>query len=150
MWYFQVPKSRCSGPCMPGSRKMVGSSVHKCCYDCVECPEGEVSSKDGRVYIFNTLITKHEWFFLNLLTNLYLEIILHTYTPNKRNNSNCINTVDVQNIRKVFKARHILHTLICYFLTPNLVNLIISLTVLQTKTLRNWWKRKKKREKQSI
>ncbi|XP_072263028.1 vomeronasal type-2 receptor 26-like [Pyxicephalus adspersus] len=40
----QVPESRCSGPCFPGSRKMFGSSFHKCCYDCVICPEGEISN----------------------------------------------------------------------------------------------------------
>ncbi|XP_040214428.1 vomeronasal type-2 receptor 26-like [Rana temporaria] len=38
------PVSRCSDPCIPGSRKKFGSSIHKCCYDCVSCPEGEISN----------------------------------------------------------------------------------------------------------
>ncbi|XP_040214395.1 vomeronasal type-2 receptor 26-like [Rana temporaria] len=45
-WKFSngVPESRCSGPCLPGSRKKFGSSIHKCCYECVTCPEGEISN----------------------------------------------------------------------------------------------------------
>ncbi|XP_077334755.1 vomeronasal type-2 receptor 26-like [Lithobates pipiens] len=39
-----VPESRCSTPCLPGSRKKFGSSIHKCCYECVTCPEGEISN----------------------------------------------------------------------------------------------------------
>ncbi|XP_040214901.1 vomeronasal type-2 receptor 26-like [Rana temporaria] len=39
-----VPVSRCSDPCLPGSRKKFGSSMHKCCYECVSCPEGEISN----------------------------------------------------------------------------------------------------------
>ncbi|XP_040191893.1 vomeronasal type-2 receptor 26-like [Rana temporaria] len=40
----QIPVSRCSDPCLPGSRKKFGSSIHKCCYECVPCPEGEISN----------------------------------------------------------------------------------------------------------
>ncbi|XP_073480796.1 vomeronasal type-2 receptor 26-like [Aquarana catesbeiana] len=40
----KVPVSRCSDPCLPGSRKKFGSSIHKCCYECVSCPEGEISN----------------------------------------------------------------------------------------------------------
>ncbi|XP_077346692.1 vomeronasal type-2 receptor 26-like [Lithobates pipiens] len=40
----KVPVSRCSVPCLPGSRKKFGSSIHKCCYECVPCPEGEISN----------------------------------------------------------------------------------------------------------
>ncbi|XP_077334587.1 uncharacterized protein LOC143975928 [Lithobates pipiens] len=45
-WKFSngVPVSRCSAPCLPGSRKKFGSSIHKCCYECVACPEGEISN----------------------------------------------------------------------------------------------------------
>ncbi|XP_040190028.1 vomeronasal type-2 receptor 26-like, partial [Rana temporaria] len=41
---FQVPVSRCSDPCIPGTSKAFGSSVHTCCYECVSCPEGESSN----------------------------------------------------------------------------------------------------------
>ncbi|XP_018429903.1 PREDICTED: vomeronasal type-2 receptor 26-like, partial [Nanorana parkeri] len=40
----KVPVSRCSDPCVPGTRKKFGSSVHECCYECVPCPEGEISN----------------------------------------------------------------------------------------------------------
>ncbi|XP_069832135.1 vomeronasal type-2 receptor 26-like [Dendropsophus ebraccatus] len=41
-----VPESRCSEPCLPGSRKMARpTSIHTCCYDCVPCSEGEMSNK---------------------------------------------------------------------------------------------------------
>ncbi|XP_077349895.1 vomeronasal type-2 receptor 26-like [Lithobates pipiens] len=40
----KAPVSRCSDPCLPGSRKKFGSSIHKCCYECVPCPEGEISN----------------------------------------------------------------------------------------------------------
>ncbi|XP_073468476.1 vomeronasal type-2 receptor 26-like [Aquarana catesbeiana] len=39
-----VTVSRCSDPCIPGTRKKFGSSIHKCCYECVSCPEGEISN----------------------------------------------------------------------------------------------------------
>ncbi|XP_073471877.1 vomeronasal type-2 receptor 26-like [Aquarana catesbeiana] len=40
----KAPVSRCSDPCLPGSRKMFGSSIYKCCYECIPCPEGEISN----------------------------------------------------------------------------------------------------------
>ncbi|XP_073468340.1 vomeronasal type-2 receptor 26-like [Aquarana catesbeiana] len=40
----KVTVSRCSDPCLPGSRKKFGSSIHKCCYECISCPEGEISN----------------------------------------------------------------------------------------------------------
>ncbi|XP_077334217.1 vomeronasal type-2 receptor 26-like [Lithobates pipiens] len=45
-WKFtnKVLISRCSGPCLPGYRKKFGCSIHKCCYECVTCPEGEISN----------------------------------------------------------------------------------------------------------
>ncbi|XP_053320655.1 vomeronasal type-2 receptor 26-like [Spea bombifrons] len=38
------PKSQCSENCLPGYRKVMGSSIHSCCYDCVRCSEGEISN----------------------------------------------------------------------------------------------------------
>ncbi|XP_075115876.1 vomeronasal type-2 receptor 26-like [Leptodactylus fuscus] len=40
----QIPVSRCSEPCLPGSRKKTRETVHSCCYDCVPCSEGEISN----------------------------------------------------------------------------------------------------------
>ncbi|KAM8976917.1 vomeronasal type-2 receptor 26-like [Pelodytes ibericus] len=39
-----VPISRCSEPCLPGQRKMPTSAIHSCCYNCVQCSEGEISN----------------------------------------------------------------------------------------------------------
>ncbi|XP_075043524.1 vomeronasal type-2 receptor 26-like [Mixophyes fleayi] len=46
VYYFkqQIPVSRCSEKCLPGSRKLPRSGIHACCYDCVPCSEGEISN----------------------------------------------------------------------------------------------------------
>ncbi|XP_069473872.1 vomeronasal type-2 receptor 26-like [Ambystoma mexicanum] len=41
--FTQVPRSKCSESCAPGSRKMPRQGEPKCCYDCVACAEGEVA-----------------------------------------------------------------------------------------------------------
>ncbi|KAM3937006.1 vomeronasal type-2 receptor 26-like [Leptodactylus fuscus] len=40
----EIPISRCSEPCLPGSRKKARETIHTCCYDCVPCSEGEISN----------------------------------------------------------------------------------------------------------
>ncbi|KAM3936988.1 vomeronasal type-2 receptor 26-like [Leptodactylus fuscus] len=40
----EVPVSRCSEPCLPGSRKKARETIHTCCYDCVPCSKGEISN----------------------------------------------------------------------------------------------------------
>ncbi|XP_077341359.1 vomeronasal type-2 receptor 26-like [Lithobates pipiens] len=40
----KIPKSQCSKNCLPGTRKVPGPGIHSCCYDCVQCSEGEVSN----------------------------------------------------------------------------------------------------------
>nr|XP_033771582.1 vomeronasal type-2 receptor 26-like [Geotrypetes seraphini] len=37
------PQSRCSLSCLPGFRKLTREGEPICCYDCIPCPEGEVS-----------------------------------------------------------------------------------------------------------
>nr|XP_033771100.1 vomeronasal type-2 receptor 26-like [Geotrypetes seraphini] len=37
------PQSRCNPSCLPGSRKSTREGEPICCYDCIPCPEGEVS-----------------------------------------------------------------------------------------------------------
>ncbi|XP_030050797.1 vomeronasal type-2 receptor 26-like [Microcaecilia unicolor] len=39
------PEFRCSPSCPPGSRKLTREGKPVCCYDCILCPEGEVSSQ---------------------------------------------------------------------------------------------------------
>ncbi|XP_030050757.1 extracellular calcium-sensing receptor-like [Microcaecilia unicolor] len=42
----QIPlQSRCSPSCLPGFRKLTREGEPVCCYDCIPCPEGEVSSQ---------------------------------------------------------------------------------------------------------
>ncbi|KAM3936621.1 vomeronasal type-2 receptor 26-like [Leptodactylus fuscus] len=40
----EIPVSRCSEPCLPGSRKKTRETIHTCCYDCAPCSEGEISN----------------------------------------------------------------------------------------------------------
>ncbi|XP_073350253.1 extracellular calcium-sensing receptor-like [Pagrus major] len=40
----QVPVSVCSDSCPPGTRKVLQKGKPICCYDCLLCPEGEISN----------------------------------------------------------------------------------------------------------
>ncbi|XP_017280190.3 extracellular calcium-sensing receptor-like [Kryptolebias marmoratus] len=40
----QVPVSVCSKSCSPGTRKVLQKGKPICCYDCIPCPEGEISN----------------------------------------------------------------------------------------------------------
>ncbi|XP_027136150.1 extracellular calcium-sensing receptor-like [Larimichthys crocea] len=40
----QVPVSVCSEKCPPGTRKVLQKGKPVCCYDCLRCPEGEISN----------------------------------------------------------------------------------------------------------
>ncbi|KAM3936618.1 vomeronasal type-2 receptor 26-like [Leptodactylus fuscus] len=40
----EIPVSRFSEPCLPGSRKKTRETIHTCCYDCAPCSEGEISN----------------------------------------------------------------------------------------------------------
>ncbi|XP_043975262.1 extracellular calcium-sensing receptor-like [Gambusia affinis] len=42
--YKQVPVSVCSESCPPGTRKVLQKGKPICCYDCIPCPEGEISN----------------------------------------------------------------------------------------------------------
>ncbi|XP_063785749.1 extracellular calcium-sensing receptor-like [Pseudophryne corroboree] len=45
MGHLQVPRSACSESCSPGYRKAAKSGHPVCCYDCVQCLQGEISNK---------------------------------------------------------------------------------------------------------
>ncbi|XP_030599495.1 extracellular calcium-sensing receptor-like [Archocentrus centrarchus] len=40
----KVPVSVCTGSCPPGTRKVLQKGKPICCYDCIPCPEGEISN----------------------------------------------------------------------------------------------------------
>ncbi|XP_017297098.2 extracellular calcium-sensing receptor-like [Kryptolebias marmoratus] len=40
----QVPVSVCTKSCPPGTRKVLQKGKPICCYDCIPCPEGEISN----------------------------------------------------------------------------------------------------------
>ena len=43
----QVPSSVCSVACTAGFRKIHQEETADCCFDCVQCPENEVSNETG-------------------------------------------------------------------------------------------------------
>ncbi|KAK2894876.1 hypothetical protein Q8A67_012105 [Cirrhinus molitorella] len=50
IWYDgseKVPVSVCSESCSPGTRKAVKKGRPVCCYDCINCADGEISNETG-------------------------------------------------------------------------------------------------------
>ncbi|XP_072263032.1 vomeronasal type-2 receptor 26-like [Pyxicephalus adspersus] len=47
-----IPISRCNVRCSPGYRKAPRGKIHVCCYDCVQCSEGEVSNSTDSEHCF--------------------------------------------------------------------------------------------------
>ncbi|KTF91107.1 hypothetical protein cypCar_00043207 [Cyprinus carpio] len=61
IWYDgseKVPVSVCSASCPPGTRKAVKKGRPICCYDCINCADGEVSNETGTMsgYSFKQII----------------------------------------------------------------------------------------------
>ncbi|KAM8976938.1 vomeronasal type-2 receptor 26-like [Pelodytes ibericus] len=54
-----VPRSQCSDNCVPGQRKVPVSGIHSCCYDCVQCSEGEISNVSDSEKCIKC--TEYEW-----------------------------------------------------------------------------------------
>uniref|UniRef100_A0A8C5PJV9 G-protein coupled receptors family 3 profile domain-containing protein n=1 Tax=Leptobrachium leishanense TaxID=445787 RepID=A0A8C5PJV9_9ANUR len=45
LWRTKNNESRCSDNCSPGYRKVTRAGAQTCCYDCAQCPEGEISNR---------------------------------------------------------------------------------------------------------
>ncbi|XP_052618829.1 vomeronasal type-2 receptor 116-like isoform X3 [Peromyscus californicus insignis] len=45
----QMPPSVCSADCSPGFRKFLQEGIAACCFDCIPCPENEVSNETSVV-----------------------------------------------------------------------------------------------------
>ncbi|XP_063289492.1 vomeronasal type-2 receptor 26-like [Pelobates fuscus] len=43
--FSEIPRSVCSESCEPGYRKSVREGQQFCCYDCMQCPEGQFSNQ---------------------------------------------------------------------------------------------------------
>ncbi|KAF7234898.1 hypothetical protein EYD10_18220 [Varanus komodoensis] len=53
-WFNQAqPLSVCSESCNPGFRKKVKEGEPFCCYDCIPCPEGKISSKNDLPFCYS-------------------------------------------------------------------------------------------------
>ncbi|XP_073471285.1 vomeronasal type-2 receptor 26-like [Aquarana catesbeiana] len=44
----EVPVSMCSEDCPLGFRRMMKRGIHRCCFECVQCPEGEISNETDK------------------------------------------------------------------------------------------------------
>ncbi|KAK2847372.1 hypothetical protein Q5P01_010371 [Channa striata] len=55
----QVPVSVCSDSCPPGTHKVLQKGKPTCCYDCILCPEGEISNETDSANCF--LCPKEFW-----------------------------------------------------------------------------------------
>ncbi|XP_077137629.1 vomeronasal type-2 receptor 26-like [Ranitomeya variabilis] len=42
---WKIPQSVCSDICQPGNRKSIREGQPVCCYDCLNCPEGQISNQ---------------------------------------------------------------------------------------------------------
>ncbi|XP_069468335.1 vomeronasal type-2 receptor 26-like [Ambystoma mexicanum] len=51
--YPRVPSSSCSESCPPGFRQSLRKGEPHCCFDCIACPVGEISSKTDSVDCWN-------------------------------------------------------------------------------------------------
>ncbi|XP_069610586.1 vomeronasal type-2 receptor 26-like [Ranitomeya imitator] len=43
--FSKMPQSVCSDICQPGNRKSIREGQPVCCYDCLNCPEGQISNQ---------------------------------------------------------------------------------------------------------
>ncbi|XP_075703538.1 vomeronasal type-2 receptor 26-like [Rhinoderma darwinii] len=44
-----IPVSTCSEQCPPGYKRILKPGIHKCCFDCMKCSEGQISNETDSV-----------------------------------------------------------------------------------------------------
>ncbi|XP_063295427.1 vomeronasal type-2 receptor 26-like [Pelobates fuscus] len=76
--FNQTPLSECSETCLPGYRKSPRNRQPPCCYDCIPCPEGEISNQTNMEKCFKCPKekwpnTKKDTCFFKLITYLSYE-----------------------------------------------------------------------------
>lgn len=79
LWYniLQVPVSVCSESCPMGTRKAVKKGKPLCCYDCIQCAEGEISNKTGIVQNDKNGINKQQFtIYIFVFSFIYLFVFV--------------------------------------------------------------------------
>ncbi|XP_073442886.1 vomeronasal type-2 receptor 26-like [Dendrobates tinctorius] len=46
--YTQIPVSKCTEDCPPGYRRILMNGSHKCCFECLQCSDGEISNETDK------------------------------------------------------------------------------------------------------
>ncbi|KAG8553222.1 hypothetical protein GDO81_003323 [Engystomops pustulosus] len=57
--FTKIPRSVCSESCLPGNRTSVRKGQPVCCYDCLPCPEGQISNQSDMAVC--TKCPEDEW-----------------------------------------------------------------------------------------
>ncbi|CAJ0941818.1 unnamed protein product [Ranitomeya imitator] len=47
-FYKEVPVSKCTEDCPPGYRRILMNGSHKCCFQCLQCSDGEISNETDK------------------------------------------------------------------------------------------------------
>ncbi|XP_073442895.1 vomeronasal type-2 receptor 26-like [Dendrobates tinctorius] len=45
---LKIPVSKCTEDCPPGYRRILMSGSHKCCFECLQCSDGEISNETDK------------------------------------------------------------------------------------------------------
>ncbi|OCT68975.1 hypothetical protein XELAEV_18040283mg [Xenopus laevis] len=67
--FNETPRSACSETCHTGYKKKPKVGYPACCYDCVPCPEGEISNQTGRDSCIKCLINQWPNSYRNICTD---------------------------------------------------------------------------------
>ncbi|XP_077137320.1 vomeronasal type-2 receptor 26-like [Ranitomeya variabilis] len=47
-YMLQIPVSKCTEDCPPGYRRILMNGSHKCCFECLQCSDGEISNETDK------------------------------------------------------------------------------------------------------